>query len=490
MDQRSTTASKLHALSEAWSGIENRWEYTLAVALVLIDPWILFLSNVAIPPGFGTLNWAMLFAFFLIAVIVTEYLVNLASLRTKNKDLFLGKISNMVGALLTGIGLILICAGAVWDQLPLCIIGTVPDGVGYALLMAAWFTPLSRMRQQNVTLVSFLAMIIAVVIYLLLSIIVYPYSCIVAAFLFIVIPILMRSMVKGQFAAPTDLASSISHSDAFVLQSNRNVYAYIALFFFSFGYCVMMLLGNGIFFNGNLQGAWIVAICVLVVLAATLWLTHNRNYSVLLTLVGFSFIAMILGVAMLAYSDLFPIGAGTLVLGFMLFNVFYIIYYAAICKRKGFSDVRSRSILGHTVLIFPVSLLVAIGMYLLVTNYFQAYNHIVIMCMLAALVIVMFLMFYSELSNTRKELSLKTNSSRSLQEITDFARGHGKNYQLTNRECEIINLLMSGRSVRSASEELFLSESTIKTHIRSIYKKLDVHNRQEMIDKLSEELAN
>lgn len=54
-------------------------------------------------------------------------------------------------------------------------------------------------------------------------------------------------------------------------------------------------------------------------------------------------------------------------------------------------------------------------------------------------------------------------------------------YQLTHKETEILRYLVRGRSVQSIAEEIFVSENTIKTHMRHLYQKLDVHNREELM---------
>jgi len=54
---------------------------------------------------------------------------------------------------------------------------------------------------------------------------------------------------------------------------------------------------------------------------------------------------------------------------------------------------------------------------------------------------------------------------------------------LTQRELEILERLTSGDSVRQLAIELFLSESTVKTHLGSIYRKLEVSNRVQAINK-------
>ena len=52
---------------------------------------------------------------------------------------------------------------------------------------------------------------------------------------------------------------------------------------------------------------------------------------------------------------------------------------------------------------------------------------------------------------------------------------------LTERESEIAALLMGGRTYKMIADELFLSENTVKTHIKNIYSKLSVNNKTELI---------
>ena len=55
-------------------------------------------------------------------------------------------------------------------------------------------------------------------------------------------------------------------------------------------------------------------------------------------------------------------------------------------------------------------------------------------------------------------------------------------YQLSRRETEIFPYLAKGRDVQFVANELVLSKNTIKTHVKNIFMKLDVHSRQEIID--------
>ncbi len=53
----------------------------------------------------------------------------------------------------------------------------------------------------------------------------------------------------------------------------------------------------------------------------------------------------------------------------------------------------------------------------------------------------------------------------------------GADHGLTQRESEVLALLVSGHSNRAIASTLVVSEDTIKTHIRSLYRKLEVQDR-------------
>ncbi len=53
---------------------------------------------------------------------------------------------------------------------------------------------------------------------------------------------------------------------------------------------------------------------------------------------------------------------------------------------------------------------------------------------------------------------------------------------LTERESEILMMYASGRSAVYIAEELYLSNYTVKTHLRRCYAKLGIHSRQELLD--------
>jgi two-component system NarL family response regulator len=52
---------------------------------------------------------------------------------------------------------------------------------------------------------------------------------------------------------------------------------------------------------------------------------------------------------------------------------------------------------------------------------------------------------------------------------------------LTNRELEVLKLVAKGMSNREVAEELYISENTVKNHVRNILEKLHLHSRMEAV---------
>jgi len=62
----------------------------------------------------------------------------------------------------------------------------------------------------------------------------------------------------------------------------------------------------------------------------------------------------------------------------------------------------------------------------------------------------------------------------------------GSSNLLTDRELDVLRYLAQGLTTSQAGAELFISENTVKTHIRHIHEKLDVSNRAEAIAKATQ----
>ena len=57
-----------------------------------------------------------------------------------------------------------------------------------------------------------------------------------------------------------------------------------------------------------------------------------------------------------------------------------------------------------------------------------------------------------------------------------------RDFGLSNREAEVVKLVCQGNTVPSISEQLYISENTVRTHMKRLYTKLGIHKKQELID--------
>lgn len=56
-------------------------------------------------------------------------------------------------------------------------------------------------------------------------------------------------------------------------------------------------------------------------------------------------------------------------------------------------------------------------------------------------------------------------------------------FDLTNREMEVLHLISKGLSNKEIGKTLFVSNNTVKTHLLRTYKKLEVKNRIQAVIK-------
>jgi two-component system NarL family response regulator len=77
-------------------------------------------------------------------------------------------------------------------------------------------------------------------------------------------------------------------------------------------------------------------------------------------------------------------------------------------------------------------------------------------------------------------------ASKLLTEFTNLARKADEKQavptpRLTDRELEVLKLVAQGMSNREIAGELYISENTVKNHVRNILEKLHLHSRMEAV---------
>ena len=80
------------------------------------------------------------------------------------------------------------------------------------------------------------------------------------------------------------------------------------------------------------------------------------------------------------------------------------------------------------------------------------------------------------------KLSADKPLSFTARKLTEAMTARNKGLGLTPREIEVLEKLPSGDTVAQIAKQLFVTESTIKTHLFSLYKKLNAENRVQAIN--------
>ncbi|MGL2963162.1 response regulator transcription factor [Flavobacterium sp. RSB2_4_14] len=79
--------------------------------------------------------------------------------------------------------------------------------------------------------------------------------------------------------------------------------------------------------------------------------------------------------------------------------------------------------------------------------------------------------------------SIALKTLKLLRNPIDFEQKCEDDIKLTSREVEVLEQLSKGLNYNVIADNLFLSPSTVRKHIENIYKKLQVHNKLEAIQK-------
>ena len=79
-------------------------------------------------------------------------------------------------------------------------------------------------------------------------------------------------------------------------------------------------------------------------------------------------------------------------------------------------------------------------------------------------------------------------SSHIARKVVQSFQGTGPRLQaeekLSHREQEVLNLLVKGYAYKQIAEQMSISMDTVRTYIRRIYEKLQVHSRTEVMTRL------
>jgi DNA-binding NarL/FixJ family response regulator len=57
-------------------------------------------------------------------------------------------------------------------------------------------------------------------------------------------------------------------------------------------------------------------------------------------------------------------------------------------------------------------------------------------------------------------------------------------YALSGRERDVVELVVAGLETRAIAERLYISVHTVQDHLKSVFEKVGIHSRRELLTKL------
>jgi DNA-binding CsgD family transcriptional regulator/F0F1-type ATP synthase assembly protein I len=114
-------------------------------------------------------------------------------------------------------------------------------------------------------------------------------------------------------------------------------------------------------------------------------------------------------------------------------------------------------------------------------------NHSMVLTVITVIVLYLVFMASSVFTVMRKhqanESSELPEKARTMEDVeAEACRAIALRYSLSDRETEVLGYLIKGRSATFISGELYLSINTVKSYMKTLYAKLDVHSKQELIN--------
>ncbi|MDR0514547.1 MAG: helix-turn-helix transcriptional regulator [Coriobacteriaceae bacterium] len=104
---------------------------------------------------------------------------------------------------------------------------------------------------------------------------------------------------------------------------------------------------------------------------------------------------------------------------------------------------------------------------------------------MASFAVALLLIVATILILSRKDAFARNDRTNPIAPVPSFegrCSDLAERFGLSKREQDVLLLLAQGRSNPYVKAELLVSESTVNTHVKSIYRKLGIHSRQDLLD--------
>lgn len=172
-----------------------------------------------------------------------------------------------------------------------------------------------------------------------------------------------------------------------------------------------------------------------------------------------------------------------------IYKVYVILYLVAMIGILVYSFIRKENRNVYVSLYLSFLVAINIGIWLVESILKSRFEFLSVSYVISEILLIMFYSIvkkFIDAQNTSPE-PIKTVEYFDSRDSQAAADEFAQTELLSKREREVMKLLLEGKKRKEIAEELFVTESTIKKHSASIYKKLEVENRKELLEKVKSE---
>ena len=461
----------------------------LCLALMLFWTWLnlaiqgpFFFPPVMLDSGFMFLTWSAPIAASALAYFILSVGLKRTS-RVFREKWYIGSVAGLmaIGALLCFLWIQVF--GAALDTIPgivLYISGSIAIGFGTALLMIEWGRIFGYLGPQEVLYQGIVAMLCSAVLVGALSFA----PIIVGQLIFVLVPIPLAICL---YRALCDLPRKnlYQHGLDATLKVPNKFLITAFLHGLSLGVLFGSLLVIGDQATGSLFAAISFVIAALLLLLTALFVKMDFNH--LIYQIGFGITAT--GAFLIAIiADVPLVGISFQLVGFCYVHL--VMWGLCSYLTKNFR-LPAIWVVSLPTCCLMIGQLLGGNISNILTQRPDMFYWIQIMAMVMVFVLLMasLFMFSNRNLTTGWGLVLPSQRLTSDSSLESVAQQLTIENNITPREAEIFLLMARGRNRRVISEELVVSEETIKSHINSIYRKLDIHSQQELLDLVEDYMA-
>jgi DNA-binding CsgD family transcriptional regulator len=395
------------------------------------------------------------------------------------------KACGIAMAFIGGLGTGIVGIGSVFEPVQqgyLLTVGGLLTGAGSAWVLVCWGEYLSTLSISRVTACALLSYGISFLLYFLITAFSPSVGIVLCSLLLPVCGYLAFISARDADALPVETAASPKR---FVQQTWRAIFAFLvfgAVFWFSFASRAPETADTyGDQLRISLLGS---ALLIILLTAAAILLSKKFSHSMILRL-ALPLTACGLMLTFLLDSQVSGLGFAFSMSALTCLDIFLLIVVCNASHTTGMPPARAISV-GRFFegLCGPTGIVLAGLLSPLIAS---VENSLFILLLVICVLVILSTSVFSDTKIFEKDTLPETGGETvsTVIDVNQFARQCDyaiNKFHLSEREGEILALVSRGRNVPHISSCLHIANSTTKTHVKSIYNKLCVSGRQEMLD--------